>query len=62
MPYVTFCNLANINSAMRGGVLVVIAVHVLAVGGGPTLDHADAVAFLAAIQPMIDVVLARRVQ
>jgi hypothetical protein len=26
----------------------------LTVGGGPTLDHADAAAFLAAFQPMIE--------
>ena len=62
VPYVTFCNLANINTAMRGGLLEVIEVHLFAVGGGPTLDHADAMAFLAAFQLMIDVVLARRVQ
>ena len=60
VPYVTMCNLANINTAMRGGLLEVIEVQLLAVGGGPTLDYADAAAFLAAYQPAIDTALARR--
>ena len=60
VPFVTFCNLANINTAMRGGFVSVIEVHLLAVGAGPTLDFADAAAFLARFEAMIDVVLARR--
>ena len=60
VPFVTFCNLANINTAMRGGFLDVIEVHLMCVGAGPTLDFADAAAFLAGFKPMIDVVLARR--
>ena len=54
------CNLANLNGAMRGGLLEVIEVHLKCVGGGPTLDHADATAFLAAFQPVIDMALTRR--
>jgi hypothetical protein len=42
VPFVTMCNLANLDAAMRGGLLEVIEVHLLAVGGGPTLDYADA--------------------
>ena len=34
----------------------------MCVGGGPTLDYADAAAFLAAFQPMIDMALRRRLQ
>jgi hypothetical protein len=60
VPYVTMCNLANINAAMRGGLLSVIEVQLMCVGGGPTLDYADAAAFLAAYQPAIDMALARR--
>ena len=60
--YVTYANLANINAAMRGGLLEVIEVHLLAVGGGPTLDFADASAFLARLQPLIDMALKRRLQ
>ena len=60
VPFVTFCNLANINTAMRGGLLEVIEVHLMCVGAGPTLDFADAAAFLAGFKPMIDAVLARR--
>ena len=60
VPYVTMCNLANINAAMRGGLLEVIEVNLMAVGGGPTLDYADATAFLAAYQPAIDMALARQ--
>ena len=60
VPFVTMCNLANLNGAMRGGLLEVIEVHLKCVGGGPTLDHADATAFLAAFQPVIDMALTRR--
>jgi hypothetical protein len=60
VEYVTFCNLSNVNTAMRGALLEVIEVHLLAVGGGPTLDFEDATAFLAEYQPMIDMVMARR--
>jgi hypothetical protein len=60
VPFVTMCNLANLNAAMRGGLLEVIEVHLKCVGGGPTLDHADATAFLAAFQPVIDMALTRR--
>jgi hypothetical protein len=31
VPYVTFCNLANLNAAMRGGLLDLIEVHLRAV-------------------------------
>ena len=36
------CNLANINVAMGDGLMDLIDVHLLAVGSGLTLDHADA--------------------
>jgi hypothetical protein len=62
VPYVVYANLANLNAAMRGGVLDVIEVHLMAVGGGPTLDFADATAFLAGFQPMINMARARRLQ
>jgi hypothetical protein len=60
VPYVTMCNLANINAAMHGGLLEVIEVRLMYVGAGPTLDFADATAFLAEFKPMIDMALARR--
>ena len=60
VPYVTMANLATINEAMRGGLLSVLEAHLMCVGGGPTLDFADATAFLATFQPAIDMVLARR--
>ena len=53
VPYVTMCNLANLNAAMGGGLLKLIFVHLMCVGGGPALDFADATAFLAAFQPHI---------
>ena len=61
VPYVTMCYLATINEAMRGGRLSVLKVHLMAVGGGPTLDFADATAFLATFQPAIDMALRRRI-
>ena len=60
VPYVTFCNLANLNAAMRGGVLDLIEVRLLAVGAGPTLDYADAASFLAGFETMIEKVRRRR--
>lgn len=62
VPFVTLANLSNINAAMRGGLLPVIEVHLMAVGGGPTLDHRDATDFLAVFQPLIDVALRRQRQ
>jgi hypothetical protein len=62
VDYGTMCNLANINAAMRGGLLDVIEVQLMCVGAGPTLDYADATAFLAAYQPAIDMALRRRLQ
>ena len=57
----TMCNLTNLE-AMRGGLMGVIEVHLLAVGSGPTLDYVDATAFLAQFEPTIDVALRRRLQ
>jgi len=60
VDYVTFANLANLNTALRGGLLDLIEVQLKCVGGGPTLDFQDAAAFLAGFQPMIDMALARQ--
>jgi hypothetical protein len=54
------CNLANLNTAMRGGLMQIIEVHLLAVGGGPALDYADATAFLAGFETIIEKVRRRR--
>jgi hypothetical protein len=54
------CNLANLNAVMRGGLMELIEAHLKCVGGGPTLDHADAATFLTAFQRMIDMALGRR--
>ena len=62
VPYLTMCNLANLNTALRGGVLDLIEVQLMCVGGGPTLDYASAAEFLAAFEPMIEKVRKRRLQ
>jgi len=62
VDYGTMCNLANINAAMRGGLMQIIEVHLLAVGGGPALDYADATAFLAGFETIIEKVRRRRLQ
>ncbi len=62
VPYVTMCNLANLNAALRGGVLYLIELRLLAVGVGPTLDYADAAEFLAGFEPLIEKVRRRRLQ
>ena len=54
-----YANLANINTAMRGGLLSLIEVKLMCVGAGPTLDFADATAFLAEFNKLIDVVRKR---
>jgi len=62
VDYVTFANLANMNEAMRGGLMSVIEVHLKCLGRGPTLDFQDAAEFLAVHQPAIDAALRRRLQ
>ena len=62
VDYIIYANLANINAAMRGCLLSVIEVRLMCVGGGPTLDFADAEGFLAGFQPLIDMALKRRLQ
>ena len=62
VDYVTFANLANLNTALRGGLLDLIEVQLKCVGGGPTLDFQDAADFLAGFQPAIDAALRRRLQ
>ena len=59
VDYVFYANLANINTAMRGGLLSLIEVKLMCVGAGPTLDFADATAFLAEFNKLIDVVRKR---
>jgi hypothetical protein len=60
--YVTHANLANLDTALRGGLLDLIEVKLKCVGGGPALDFQDAAEFLARFQPAIDAALRRRLQ
>ena len=62
VPFVTFCNRSNLDLALRGGLLGLIEVKLLAVGGGATLDYADAAEFLARFEPLIEKVRRRRLQ
>jgi hypothetical protein len=67
VPYVTMCNLSNLDAAWRnrfGGMtlLAVVEVKLMCVGGGPTLDYPDATAFLATFQPMIEIARKRMLQ
>ena len=62
VPYVTMCNLANLNAALRGGVLDLIELRLRAVGVGPTLDYADAAEFFAGFEPLIEKVRRQRLQ
>ena len=41
VDYVVFCNLANVNEAMRGTLLGVLEVKLMCIGQGPSLDYAD---------------------
>ena len=62
VPYVTFCNLANLDAALRGGLLEIIEVQLMCVGAGATLDFENATAFLAGFDVMIEKVRRRRLQ
>ena len=59
VDYVVFCNLANVNEAMRGTLLSVLEVKLMCVGPGPALDYADAAAFLAELHEPIYIVWKR---
>jgi hypothetical protein len=62
VDYVYFANLANINAAMRGGLLEVIEVRLMCVGAGPTSDFSDATAFFAPFDALIETARRRRLQ
>jgi hypothetical protein len=62
VPFVTLCNLANLDAALQGGLLSLVEVQLLAVGGGPTLDYPDATAFLATFERMVEKLRKRRMQ
>jgi hypothetical protein len=62
VPFVMFCNLANIDAAMRGGLMEMIEVRLMCVGAGPKLDFADATAFFAPFDALIEIARKRRLQ
>jgi hypothetical protein len=62
VPYVTFCNLANLDTALRGELLGLIEIKLMCVGAGESLDFADASAFLAGFEAMIEKARKRRLQ
>jgi hypothetical protein len=62
VDYITYANLANLNAALRGGLLDLIELQLKCVGAGPTLDFEDAAEFLARFRPVIDAALRRRLQ
>jgi hypothetical protein len=52
VPYVTWCNVANLNAALRGEVLSMIELRLRCVGGGPALDVENALEFFAPFERM----------
>ncbi len=62
VPFVTMCNLSNLDTALRGELLGLVEIKLLAVGGGPTLDYESAADFLAGFESMIEKVRKRRLQ
>jgi hypothetical protein len=62
VPYVLMGNLANLDAASRGGVLSMVEVQLMAVGAGPTLDYADAAAFLATFERVVEKLRRLRLQ
>jgi len=62
VPFGTMCNLANLDVALRGGLVDLIALRLMCVGAGPTMDYADATAFLAKFEPLIEKARSRMLQ
>jgi hypothetical protein len=62
VPFVTMCNLSNLDAALRGGLMDLIEVRLMCVGAGPTMDYADAVEFLAVFDPLIEKARKRMLQ
>lgn len=66
VPLVTFANFSNIDAALRkrtsSSLIEVVALHLRAVGGGPSLDFENAVTFLKLFEPLIDLAKRRRDQ
>jgi hypothetical protein len=62
VPFVLWCNISNLDAAMRGALLSLIEVRLMAVGGGPTLDFADAEEFFAPFESMVDEFRKQRLQ
>ena len=67
VPFVTWCNLSNLDIVWRNRMngetfLSVIEVYLMGAGCGPTLDYADATAFLAEFEAMIETARRRVVQ
>ena len=62
VPFLTWCNLSNLDAALRGGLLDLVEVKLMCVGAGPTLDYANATAFFAEFQPLIEMARKRWLQ
>ena len=62
VPLLTACNLANLNTALRGGLLDLIEVQLMAVGSGPTLDYENASAFLSVFDGVVEEARKRQLQ
>ena len=61
VPDVMLHNLAVIDEATGGQVMVAAKMYLLAVGSGRTVDYADAAAFLAEFNPLFEAVRKRRI-
>ncbi len=66
VPFVTMCNLSNLDAAWRNRmgltIMSVIEVHLMAAGCGPKLDFENATEFLAEFERMIEKARRRMVQ
>jgi hypothetical protein len=62
VPLLTWCNLSNLDAALHGGLIDLMEVNLMCVGGGPTLDYADAASFLAGFDPLIEKARSRMLQ
>lgn len=65
VDYVLLANLSAIDAALTRrtgcGLLPIIEVHLMAVGSGPTLDHATATQFLSPFTDIVETVRRRKI-
>lgn len=61
IEFITLCNMSNLDLATNGILMSLIEIKLMACGTGRDMDFADAASFLRTFQPVVDMVLKRRI-